>query len=107
MITYKIISRKSASPLNKPARQRKHLDPQDETYRFDMLQRCILNHKLDKGMRVRRQGSKLCGTITKVGFDYQAVEWTTKHQPKYLNVVWDDGSEGWYTPYEITRKRVL
>lgn len=60
--------------------------------------------KFNKGQRVRKVGSKLCGTITKIEYDINAVNWRN-NVPLNIEMLWDDDSYEITDVYKITRKK--
>ncbi len=61
--------------------------------------------KFNKGLRVRKVGSNICGTITKIEYDINLCKWRN-NVPLNIEVLWDDDSVENTDVYKITRKKV-
>ncbi len=108
MITYSITSR--TSPQNKRRHgfttiDREALDPKDPDYKQKLFDRVRQGLRFKVDQRVRVHGSPVCGTIKRIYWNLDDVQWEND-KPYFIEVDLDNGECYSYHPGMLTTKRV-
>ena len=81
------------------------LKPDSPGYKEALFNRAKMFLSYKEGERVRISGTRNCGTIQKIYYEFEDVQWKG-NVPYFIEVLLDNGESWTYNKRQLTRKKV-